>query len=102
MCQFRVSRTTLHPATASQKNAVPDMRTQKKTGAAAPVSLVCRATLEARRHPDRELGGVRAARRRGVRRVVELRRLAGGQLRIDGVDAVSYTHLRAHETPEHL
>src|SRR6267142_739648 len=86
MCQSRVRRRTLHPATAPQKNAVPDMRTQKKTGAAAPAFRRFRGNLEARRYSECELSDVRAARRRAVRPVVELRRLAGGQLRVDGVD----------------
>src|SRR5207244_32259 len=58
---------------------------KKKTGAAAPVrgsSL----RLEAVRYPDRELRVIGAARRRAVGPVVELRRLAGGQLRVDGVN----------------
>src|SRR5678816_4727308 len=33
---------------------------------------------------------------------VRLMRLAGKRVTKEGVIAVSYTHLRAHETPEHL
>src|SRR5678815_5195762 len=60
------------------------------------------ALLAVLRRAADELAG-----RRGRRAEVELR---SGQIvqpgfeaeRGDGADAVSYTHLRAHETPEHL
>src|SRR5674536_332363 len=52
-------------------------------------------SIAERRHLRRELGCLRAVR-------VLHSRLVGVELDHAEVVAVSYTHLRAHETPEHL
>src|SRR5678815_1623399 len=60
-----------------------------------PASVGCRTGVECSRcSPDSNFSCLR--RRSGVRR------LSFHQSSVDLHTAVSYTHLRAHETPEHL
>src|SRR5665254_10805 len=72
-----------------------------------PEQLVCRLLLPTR---VRSSAASDVYKRQGVAQRLGARRapwhgrsaLAGGQPRDVGRGAVSYTHLRAHETPEHL